>query len=367
MAEETWRSNLATFPFPQVLFKIWQRRDTGHLGIHGEGVERSVCFVKGDLALGDGHFSNDLFLKKLLSDQALNPRQAEECARHARENDISLPRTVIERGIATSSRVWDALAGSWMEDLCAVFDWPRPGLVFQPGATLQDSQIYAVFPTPPVILRGIRGMKNHDLIESYLPAETAPLHPLSPPHAGLLQLAPHEKHVLGILRQSPRLGDLCIVSQAGKRETQKVVFALLTLGLAGSSPAAGGIKAIPELSSPGLEKIWSTFNDKCSYIHRYISKEIGPVGLSVLEKALEEVRTRLAPPFQGLELRVDGRVEFSPFPMKSLPFFTEETQKNFIGLLNEILVAEVLAVKKTLGSTHETVVVRTLEKIGEPS
>lgn len=367
MTEETWRVNPATIPFPQVLFKIWQRRDTGHLGIQGEGVEKSVCFVKGDLALADGHFSNDLFLKKLLSDQALTPLQAENCSRYALENDISLPRSLIERGIVTSSQVWEKLAESWMEELCSVFDWPRADLVFQPGTTLLDSQVYTVFPTPPVILHGIRGMRNHRLIEASLPAETAPLQPLSPPHASLLQLAPHEKHVLGILRQSPRLGDLYIVSQAGKRETQKVVFTFLTLGLASPSPAGAGIKAPPEPSSPGFEKIWSNFNDKCSYIYRYISKEIGPVGLSVLEKALEEVRTRLAPPFQDLELGVDGRVEFSPFPLTSLPLITEETKKNFIRLLNEILVAEVLAVKKTLGSSHEAVVVRTLEKIGEPS
>jgi hypothetical protein len=138
------------------------------------------------------------------------------------------------------------------------------------------------------------------------------------------------------------------------------------LGLAALSPSPAPAKPTPELSSAGLEKIWADFNDKCAYIYRYISKEIGPVGLSVLEKSLEDVRLRLTPPFQGLELRPDGRVEFSPFPLMSLTLFTEESRKQFIRVLNEILMAEVLAVKKALGNAHEAGVVKSLEKIGEP-
>ncbi|MFZ2053525.1 MAG: DUF4388 domain-containing protein [Candidatus Aminicenantales bacterium] len=367
MAEETWRGNLAVIPFPQLLFRIWEKRDSGHLSIQAEGVERSISFVKGDPALAEGCFSSELFLKRLLSAQALTALQAEDCASYARENKISYPRSLIEREIVSSPRVWGSLAEFWLEEICAVFDWPRADLTFHIGATVQDSQVYAIFPAPRVILRGIRRMKNHSLIEASLPAETELLQLLSPAHADHLHLAPQEKHVLGILRQSPRLEDLYALSQAGKRETQKAVFAFLTLGLAGVSPAAGVAKAPPELSSAGLEKIWNGFNDKCSYIHKYISKIIGPVGLSVLEKALEEVRARLAPPFRGLELRADGRVEFSPFPLMSLTLFAEETRKNFIRLLNEVLVAEVLAVKKALGNAHEAAVVRNLEKIGEPS
>jgi hypothetical protein len=367
MADEIWHGNLAVTPFPQLLFRLWEKRNTGHLSIQAEGVERSVFFVKGDPALVEGCFSNEQFLAKLLSAKVLTALQAEECAHYARERNISLPRSLIEQEIVASPLIWGALAEFWWEEIGAVFDWPRADLTFHIGAIVQDSQVYAIFPAPTVILRGIRRMKNQSLIEASLPAETEFLQILSPAHSDHLHLAPSEKHVLRVLRQSPRLGDLYALSQTGKRETQKVVLSFLTLGLAGVTPASGASKAPPEMSSAGLEKIWNGFNDKCSYIHKYISKEIGPVGLSVLEKALEEVRARLAPPFQGLELRADGRVEFSPFPLMSLPLFTEETRKNFIHLLNEVLAAEVLAVKKALGNTHEAAVVRNLEKIGEPS
>jgi Domain of unknown function (DUF4388) len=365
MAEEIQHESLTGVSFPLVIFRIWEKRDSGRLTVQdGEG--RAIFhFINGDMALAEGTFSPEGFLKKLLAIRALTAVQAEDCAGFAREKGVSYPRALIERCHMAPSRVWEALAEFWMEEVFAVFDWTAADISFDPGATVADAQVYGLVPTPAIVLRGIRRMKKSDLIEASVPAEAESLQLLSPPYADHLHLAPHEKHVLGLLRVGPRLSDLYAQSQVGKQETQKAVFAFLILGLAGLSPAPNAIKPTPELTSAGLEKIWSDFNDKCSYIYRYISKEIGPVGLSVLEKSLEDVRWRLAPPFQGLELGADGRVEFSPFPLMSLTLFTEESRKQFIRVLNEILTAEVLAVKKTLGNAHEAGVVKSLERIGE--
>jgi hypothetical protein len=366
MAEETrWESPGVT-SFPQRLFRIWEKRDSGRLNIQTDGPERSVFFIQGDPALVEGHFSGELFLKSLLSARVVTPLQAEECARYARENEMSYPRLLIEREIAAPSRVWGYLSKSWMKELWELFDRPPADPSFQAEKPPQDSRVYAVFPAPTVILDGIRRMKNHDLIEAALPQEGETLQLLSPAHGPQFPLAPHEKYVLRMLRQSPRLGDLYALSQTGKRETQRAVFTFLTLGFAGVSPGGGAVKAVLELSSAGLEKIWGAFNEKCSFIFKYISKEIGPVGLSVLEKALDEVRARLAPPFGRLELRADGRVELGPLPLKTLSLANEETRKNFIRLLNEVLAAEVLAVKKALGNAHEAAVIKNLEKMGGP-
>jgi len=367
MADETRHGKPNGSSFPQVIFRIWVKRNSGRLTVQNKSSQTTLYFVNGDMALAEGTFSAEGFLKKLLSVRALTAVQAEDCAAFARENGVSYPRALIERCDVAPSRVWEALTESWMEEVFAVFDWTEADFSFDSGAAVPDGQVYGLVPTPAVVLRGIRRMKKTDLIGAFLPAETEAVQALSPSYAEHLYLAPHEKHVLGLLRAGPRLSDLYAQSQAGRRETQRAVFAFLILGLAGLSPAPNAIKPTPELTSAGLEKIWSEFNDKCSYIYRYISKEIGPVGLSVLEKSLEDIRGRLAPPFQGLGLRADGRVEFSPFPLMSLTLFTEESRKQFIRVLNEILAAEVLAVKKTLGNAHEAGVVKSLERIGEPN
>jgi hypothetical protein len=96
----------------------------------------------------------------------------------------------------------------------------------------------------------------------------------------------------------------------------------------------------------------------CVYLSVHLKER--PAGLA-FRKIPEDVRLRLAPPFRALA-RSDSRVG-SALPLMSLTF-TEESRK-FIRVLNEILMAEVLAVKKTLGNAHEAGVVKSLEKIGE--
>lgn len=328
-------------------------------------MEKNLYLLKGDLALTEGCFSEEDFGKRLMLNNILTSEQVGEATRYAREKKISFPRALVERGLLPPSRAWEILTDFWREDLVPLFDWPQAEYVFDSNSNLPEARIFTVASSPEFIAEGIRRMKNFSLIEAVLPSDSESLQVLSPAHADLVKLEAHEKYVLNIIQHSPRLEDLYTLSQLGKKETQRVIFALLNLGLAGLSQQKNKVKPPPELSSAGLEKIWGDFNDKCSYIFKYISKEIGPVALNVLEKALDDVRAKLGPPLQGLELRVDGRIEFKPFPLMSLNLYNEENFRNFIWVLNEILVAEVLAVKKTLGNAHEAAVVKNLERIGE--
>jgi hypothetical protein len=369
MDEKFWRGNLAAAPLPQLLFSFWERKTSGRLRIQGEGAERNLFLSKGDLALAEGFYSETAFTQRLIQNEILTAHQVEDNINYASENKVSFFRALIELGLLSPSQAWEILTEFWQEDLAPLFDWQQADYAFEACSNPSEVRVLAAASTPDFILRGIRGMKNFSLIESSLPADAESLQVLSPSYADTLKLDPHERYILGLLQHTPRLQDLYAQSQLGKQETKRVIFAFLQVGLAGLAQQKNNkAKPLPELSSAGLEKIWSEFNDKCSYIFKYISKEIGPVALNVLEKALDEVRAKLGPPLQGLELRGgDGRIEFKPFPLVSLNVYNEENFRNFVRLLNEILMAEVLAVKKTLGNAHEAAVVKNLERIGEPT
>jgi hypothetical protein len=366
MAENLWSGDLASTPFPQVLFRLWENRRSGALKISLEEGDKTIFFAKGDLALAVTSVSDSSFQRRLLAGRALTALQAEDGIGYARQNGIPFARALIERDILPVRHVWDLLVEFWAEDILPLFDRTQGDYVFDPEARLPEEKIFTSLPTLPFILQAIRRMKNHRLIETWLPAESETVQVLTPAQPDFLQLDPHEKHVLKLMVQSACLGDLYALSLAGKKETQKVVYALIHLGLAGPPQPRNKIKSPAEPSSVGLEKTWNDFNERCAYIYKYISKELGPVALSVLEKTLDEVRTKLAPSLQGLHLRPDGRVELKPFPLLSLSLFNEESRKNFLYLLNEVLAAEVLTVKRTLGNAHEAAVVKNLEKIGEP-
>jgi hypothetical protein len=367
MTEDIWRGRLAETPLPLLFFHFWERRKSGALRLRGEAGERDFLISRGEQALAEGFFSEDLFRKRLMASRVLGVLQMEECANFAHEYGISLPRALIERGALGADRAFELVVDSWLDECLPAFDWPDGDFAFEPEAEVRAARIFTVVPTLEFILRGIRRMKNFNQIEACLPLETETVQVLSPSHAGHAPLTPSERHVLRLLHESPRLQTLYTESQLGKREAQRAVWALLALGLAGLPQSAGKVKPPADVSSGGLERTWSDFNDKCSYIFRYISKEIGPVAMNVLDKALDEVRPRLAPPLQSLDLRSDGRVELKPFPVAALNALQSESRRALVDILSEILVAEVLAVKKTLGNDHEAAVVKGLEKVGESS
>lgn len=367
MTEDLWRGRLAETPLPVLLFHFWERRKSGALHLRSEAGERDLLISVGEQALAEGFFSEDLFRRRLMASRVLGVLQMEECANFARERDLTLPRALIERGALGPDRAFELAAESWLDECLPAFDWPDGEFVFEPEAEVRAARVFAVVPTLDFILRGIRRMKDFSVIEGCLPPETEAVQVLSPGHGAHVALTPAERHALRLIRESPRLLTLYADSQLGKREAQRAVWALIALGLAGVPRSTGKVRQPADVSSGGLERSWGDFNDKCAYIFRYISKEIGPVAMNVLEKALDEVRPRLAPPLQDLEIRSDGRVELKPFPVVALNSLHPDSRRALLDILSEILVAEVLAVKKTLGNDHEAAVVKGLERIGEAS
>lgn len=358
--------SLTETPLARILFHLWENRLTGGLTLSLEEGDKPLFLSRGDVALVAGFFSETEFEKHLIADRFLTTLQAEDCREHSQRRGVSFLRALIEKDVFPPGRAWQLLNEFWFESLFPLFDRDQGEYRFEAEIEVAEERIFSSFPTPECILHGIRRMKNFRLIEACLPAETESLRPLHPSYAPGLILASHEKHVHRLMAHCSSLADLYALSQAGKKETQRAVFALLQVGLAGPAQTKDQVKAPAETpSAPGLDKVWSDFNEKCAFIYKYISKEIGPVALSVLQKALDEVRAQQTPSLQGLYLRPDGRVEFKPFPLVSLSPSNEEGRKHFLALLNEILTAEVLAVKKTLGNAHEAAVVRNLEKIGE--
>ncbi len=365
MDDNSWRGNLAITPLPQLLLRLWEKKRTGLLRLQRGDAVRVLSFSKGDLALTEISFPAEEFQAKLAEAGILSGEDAEATRAYAQEKNVSFTRSLIEREILSPPRTWELLTGFWLESLFPLFDWPEGEYAFDSGGELSEPHILMTVASLEFILQGIRRMDNSSLIEASLPAESESLQILSPGHAGFLRLAPHERYLLNLLRHSPRLQDLYAQSHLGKKETQKVLFSLFQVGMAGFRQPRNAFKPASEPSSGEAEKIWADFNDKCSSIYKYISKEIGPVAINVLEKALDEVKLRLAPSLQSLELRTDGRIELKPVSFFSLSFSNPESRKAIIQVLNEILVAEVLAVKKTLGDDHEAALVRNLERIGD--
>ena len=123
-------------------------------------------------------------------------------------------------------------------------------------------------------------------------------------------------------------------------------------------------KPLQEFSVAELQKILDTFNAKCSYIYKSVSKELGPVALNLMEKSIEDIKPHLSQHFQEIRLGIDGKIDRQSVLKFNIIMPDRDTTQLIIKSLDEILAAEILAVKKSLGSEFESTLIKNLETIG---
>jgi hypothetical protein len=355
---------LAETPFARLLFDLWRQERSGRLTIRGEKGERNIFFEKGHLLIAqDGPDPKD-FLSALVRKKVLSEEQAGRAERLAEARNISLFKSLGELGFLSPIPLWSLAESFYTRRLYSLFDREEGDFAFDSAAVFPGSHRLGRLQTPDLILEGIRQMHNNALIVRGLPGEEEPIRVSAPIFLPLLKFEPPERYALQILADSGTIRRFHERSELGDQENRKVLFAFACLGIL--APAESAAKTASSLAVPGAEqgRILEALNEKCAFIFKFVSKEIGPVAGSVLSRALDEVRPSLGPMFQKMALQFDGRVEVDAALRLSVEHLPEEVFRTIVQGYDEILTGEVLAVKKTLGAAQETALVRNLEKIG---
>lgn len=364
MEDSPLRGNLSETPIAPLLFQIWKKEKSGTLRLKREENEISLYFEKGDLTIERSSFPEKDFLKDLFENNILDLQALEQCEAHSQKHQVSFLRALLELGILGPARLWRLVEDYWRQTTLPLFDWESGEFGFDLVQVSKETQLVQGILTPSFILSGLRRMESDGLIQAHLPQETETLLPLSPYYQEELSLEPPEKYVLSLIDGSRSLRQILESSELGRRACARILYAFLTLGLVGPSQPKNKARPAPEASYTELNRIFEAFNEKCSYVYKYMSKELGPLALNILDKCLDEIRMRLDPAFQSCELSLEGRIMLGQ-GKGTLQFAGEEGRRSFLRTLDEILTAEVLAVKRTLGPDHESVLVKNLEKVGD--
>lgn len=364
MEETGLQGNLTEFPFAQLLFRCWQREKSGCLKIKKDEVEKRLYIEKGEIAVKKDSFPEKNFLQNLVEKNILNSSSHKEHENSASLNDSSLIKALIELDTFSPSKLWELMETFFKEDLFPVFDWSQGEYLLDSADLPIEPGVLFKIQTLNFILEGVRKMKNIDLIKAHIPPEDSAIQILQPHYQNQIKLEPPEKYLLEVIAEKNELKTICESSELGEKETQKTLFALSSLGIIGT-PQESAKESFSQESAPaGFNKTLDAFNEKCIYIYKYISKEIGPVALNVLGKCLEEIKDHLSPLSQRIEMGPDGRIKMDSLLKTKISLFSEEDRKVLLRDLNEILAAEVLAVKKTLGNEHERALVENLKRQG---
>lgn len=351
--------------FSQLLLHIWKAESSGRLEATKESIEKRATFHKGLLVITQDHLDEKAFCRSLQKKGALDSPSLKRCRQHVKNQKVSLFKALIECAILTPHQLWESLDAYQRADLLPLFDWEKGEYFFDTEKPIQEDKILHQIHTPGFVHEGIRQMQNEALLKTLAPQDSQTVERLIPESPESVTLSPPERYMLSLINKPKNLKQIYGTSELGTKETQRVVFTLVSLGLLGFPQKRTSGHASAEIPKSEIFRTLEIFNEKCSFIFKYISKEIGPVALNILEKCLEDTKPSLSPLFENTRLGPEGKVETNSILKGGFSLSREEFKIQVLNGLNDILVAEVLAVKKTLGNEHESTLVNHLKKIGE--
>ena len=362
MTERLLEGTLTDTPFPRILFRIWQRENSGRVRLQKKEEEKFVYIDKGRVTIEQSGLDQAEFLATLAAKRVLPAEQAKRCESYAAAKNVSLIRALSELGLINPLPLWNLMESFYVRQIFDLFEWEEGRFSLEPGVVPDSGCALGYLPTLGLIFQGIRQMQNTALVERTLPEETEPLYISIPYFLHLLNLEPHEKYILNALSAAPNLQIFYGRCELGKKESQKILLALACMDILSSPEKTGKGRAEPATAEQG--KILTALNEKCAHIHKFITKQIGPLAHTIIGNCLEEIKPGLGPLFQKMKLLEDGRIEVDTAIALTLNHLSEDLFKSLVKGFDEILMAEVLAVKKSLGAAHETSLVNSLEKIG---
>jgi hypothetical protein len=355
---------LAEAPFARVLYGLWDGGKTGRLEVRTADGTRVLHLLNGDVVVEREGLSEKDFLAALAKKKVLTADQIRQCAREAKAAGHGLLKGLSESGLLSPLPLWNLMESFYARRLFTLFDADAGEWGFHSGDGLPVRDRLGSIPAQDLIIQGLRQVQNDALIDRFLPEESAPIMIAAPARLHRMAWEPHERYALQVLGSVSSLRAFHEVCQIGRREARKTLFAFVCMGIltgAGPKPkarASGG----PEPTGAG--RAFEALDEKCAFVYKYLTKEIGPLGRTMIARALEEARPGLGPLFQKMSLLPDGRVSADTAVSQNAGHLPGELTRALLRGYEEILVSEVLAVKKALGPGHETALVKALEKIG---
>ena len=331
---------------------------TGILSLTSGGARKALYLKDGRVVFGASNLPSDRLGEVLLREGKITPEQNESSVR-ALAQGRRQGRVLVEMGALSPDELWWAVQTQVREIVFSVFQWDEGQFHFEDSVLPEREKITVDLDVTALVLEGVRRMDLAGVVAgAHSPTATWSSSAGDPPPEGLLH--PWEQHVLALVDGEKSVVELCHESEVGEGQTQKALYAFLCTGIVrarGRKVRALDQDFVPEDS---LLALLDSFNRMYRHVLAYMVKEVGPIAENVLAKYLNTVRESRPEVLSGVPLRKDGSLDEAAVERNLGRLAEERRRPALVDALNELLYAELLAVKRTLGADHESAIVRDL-------
>jgi hypothetical protein len=349
------KGQLSQLPIPEILNHQRLSRATGILTLVSGGARKAVYLRDGRVVFASSNLPNDRLGEILIREGKITVEEYDTSIK-AISKGKRQGKVLVEMGALRPKDLWEGVQFQVKEIVYSVFQWDDGQFHFEESSLPEKERITVDLDIMDLVLAGIRRIDANGRIQGRYPDGDLLLERTE--SASEPSLESYEEHVLKLVDGERSVLDICGESEIGDNETLKVLYALLSTGLVrgkGKKVRTLDQDFVPEDS---LHTVLNSFNQMYGFIFRYMVREVGPIAENVLEKYLAGLREARKEVLQGVKLQKDGTLDGAVLERNLNRLAEEQKRAQLVDSLNELLYAELLAVKRTLGAEHEAAIIR---------
>lgn len=181
---------------------------------------------------------------------------------------------------------------------------------------------------------------------------------------------PYEKHILKVCKKHRELDRIIEKSELMETDTLKYIYYYFLIDVISTEKTSvkkelGGREYNSiSISFSSYEEALRHYNLKFEMIFKLLSKEIGPVALSILSNSIDDIRDNLPIFLKNAEIDKNGKLVEKKILKKVWYHDFENHASDFVRGLEELLYAQIYAVKKNLGIEYENQILKWLKGTG---
>jgi hypothetical protein len=351
------RGTLEALPLPDLLRELQMSRSTGVLSLSANRVRKALFFRDGVVVFGTSNVPSD-HLGEVLVREGKITREQNDLSLRAHSKGKRHGRVLVEMGALTPDELWSAVQSQVREIVLGVFEWSEGQFHFEESPLPERERITVDLDVTALILDGLRRLNPGGWVRGQHPDGHLVIERGPTSAEGLLR--PYEEHVLGLIDGERTVIEICHESEVGDNETLKLLYAFLTTGIARGRGRKVRTLDQDFVPTDTTYSVLESFNRMYRFIFAYMVKEVGPIAENVLAKYLGTVRETRPEVLEDVDLRPDGSLD-DPAVERNVGRLPEAERRDaLVEALNELLYAELLAVKRTLGGDHEGTIIRAL-------
>ncbi len=361
MEQKKLKGKLQALGLPDILEFLKMTENTGELILRKGPVRKTLFIEKGNVVFASSNLDEDR-LGDVLLQRGLITKKAYDHSASMLGDGKRQGTILVEMGAINPKELWEGVRYQIKEIVYSLFDWDSGDFMFVEKELEKHENITVDIEITELVVEGIRKVTNRSLFMERIPTKDISLE-LNPGAEIKIAFEEYEKHVIGLIDGKRTVGEICSKSEIGEFETLKVLYILISIGHVNIIRPPAGVEEKKQVAEDRKEDtIIKEYNKMFSYIYRYMLREIGPVTDYLLGKYIRELQE--LPGGEILKDAVilkDGTLDEQLLNENLSLTEKEKSVALLVGILNEFLYKELLAIKKTLGEVHEKHVYNTLK------